>query len=117
MTQSARPPRQAIRRPGFDCPNCGNRLEPKFLPQVAPSCPVCGAYTRPDQGARNSGLKVFCARCHTRAAAYISPKCTNCGTKWSTFSSISLAEQVPDTAFERPQDPDPIHRTPEGGAQ
>ena len=102
-------------RSTFTCKLCALVLTPRFLPSTAPSCPSCGADTAPNQAAKDAGLTVFCAACHTSGSVYETDFCTNCGEAWGGWSGSDAVEQLPDVALQDGRVLYESTRGPEGG--
>ncbi len=102
-------------RPTFTCTVCAKVLTPKFLPSKAPSCPACGANTKPNQAAIDAGLTTFCANCHTTGSVYDSDECPNCGEAWGQWSGSEFVEQSPSASSDNERVLYKSSRGPEGG--
>lgn len=66
----------------FNCPLCKIKLSPKFIPNLAPSCPSCGSKTVPEE----NSLEKICSNCNEISPTYSSNKCKKCNSILVAFS-------------------------------
>lgn len=97
----------------FVCTLCTKPVRSRFIPDVAPKCPSCGAATRPTEVAIKAEVHAFCSRCHYEGPAFVSRICPKCGSQFN-----GLPGNRPETARVNPSDyVKPVKQGPSGGVR
>ena len=71
----------------FVCTACGLTVAEAHVPPSVPSCPSCGAKTRPNEAMKLKAGNVKCAACGHEEQAYKGEQCPECDTIYGTFAT------------------------------